>query len=56
MSVIDYEPQCWRCRRVLGGSMARPWNVKCRRCKALNYSKPEWMELDKRDEAPILND
>lgn len=36
----DYEPRCWRCKRVLAGFMSRPWEKRCERCKADNASEP----------------
>ena len=34
--VTDHQPQCWKCGRVLGRYVSRPWSIKCRRCKATN--------------------
>ena len=32
----DYKPRCWRCNRVLAIRLSRPWEMRCRRCKAVN--------------------
>jgi hypothetical protein len=37
--IVDVGPRCWRCNRKLGERLARPWEVKCTRCKATN-SRP----------------
>jgi phage FluMu protein Com len=42
--VVDENPRCWRCKVVLAPRLTRPWDVKCRNCKANNGSKPEWMK------------
>lgn len=34
--VTDYRPRCWKCGRVLGRYISRPWSIRCRRCKATN--------------------
>lgn len=39
--VIDERPHCWRCDRALCEYAARPWSIRCRRCKAQNKSKDE---------------
>lgn len=39
--VIDYEPRCWRCGRLLIEYAARPWKSTCGRCKATNASAPD---------------
>lgn len=36
MPVVDRQPRCWRCNKKLAESVARPWEIKCRRCKATN--------------------
>ena len=36
----DQRPRCWRCGRVLARRLTRPWDLRCRRCKADN-SGPE---------------
>jgi phage FluMu protein Com len=45
--MTDNEPRCWRCDRMLAESVTRPWRIKCKRCNAVNNSKP----LDKDVEA-----
>ena len=52
--MIDYEPRCWRCARVLAYHVCRPWAIQCSRCRARNGSPPsaagpsleqaEWLE------------
>ena len=37
--IVDREPRCWRCRKKLAESLARPWEIRCVRCKAKN-AKP----------------
>ena len=32
----DYKPRCWRCNRVLAARLSRPWEMRCKRCKAVN--------------------
>ena len=32
----DFKPRCWRCNRVLAIRLSRPWEMRCRRCKAAN--------------------
>ena len=34
--VIDREPRCWRCHKMLANYLTRPWDVSCVRCKAKN--------------------
>lgn len=29
-------PRCWRCDKKLAESVARPWEIRCVRCKAKN--------------------
>ena len=36
--VTDYEPRCWKCGRMLGKYISRPWSIRCRRCKANNQA------------------
>lgn len=38
LPAIDAKPRCWRCKRVLAVSVARPWEIQCGRCKAKNAS------------------
>lgn len=33
---VDERPRCWRCDRLLAETVARPWRIKCSRCKASN--------------------
>ena len=37
--IIDHAPCCWRCGRTLAEMLARPWQLKCRRCKAPNKAE-----------------
>ena len=32
----DEEPRCWKCNRLLAETVTRPWQIRCRRCKAVN--------------------
>jgi len=42
--IIDQQPRCWRCGRMIAWLAARPWRISCGRCKALNSSEPEVAE------------
>jgi len=35
---VDYGPRCWKCNKKLAESVARPWVIRCVRCKARNAS------------------
>ena len=35
-SVTDNKPRCWKCNRVLGEYLTRPWSRRCQRCKSPN--------------------
>lgn len=37
-AVVDREPRCWKCNKKLAESVARPWVIRCVRCKARNAS------------------
>lgn len=39
--VIDQKPRCWKCDRVLMAYAARPWCIRCKRCKMVNKSREE---------------
>ena len=32
--LVDELPRCWRCGKLLGERLTRPWVVRCPRCKA----------------------
>jgi phage FluMu protein Com len=36
VTVLDRGPRCWRCGRKLAEVVARPWVIRCSRCKAQN--------------------
>lgn len=38
--IIDQQPRCWRCGRMVAWFVARPWRVSCGRCRAVNGSEP----------------
>jgi phage FluMu protein Com len=40
-AIVDQEPRCWRCNRLLAYFLARPWRLKCERCNAVNGNAPE---------------
>lgn len=33
-AVMDKEPRCWRCNRIVALFVTRPWAIRCSRCKA----------------------
>lgn len=39
--VVDRPPKCPSCGRPVGEYMARPWSVRCRKCKTQAKSAPE---------------
>lgn len=38
VTIIDTAPRCWKCGRVLMAYAARPWSVRCKRCRSENKS------------------
>lgn len=40
-TIVDCEPECWRCGRKLAVKVGRPWVMKCLRCKAMNQNPRE---------------
>ncbi len=40
-AVVDREPRCWKCKKKLAESVARPWEITCWRCKARNAREVE---------------
>ena len=36
--VIDHYPRCHKCKQVILGSAARPWQQKCSHCGTVNLS------------------
>ena len=45
----DQRPRCWRCGRVLGKLLTRPWEMRCLRCKASNSSPTDAVRLSEAD-------
>lgn len=41
--IIDERPPCWQCKRALFGFAARPWEIKCQRCNAINARPLEYV-------------
>lgn len=39
-TVLDQDVRCWRCGKLLIEMAARPWRVRCARCKEANVSPP----------------
>lgn len=39
-TIVDHGVRCWRCGRLLIELCARPWRVRCSRCKEPNASPP----------------
>ncbi len=39
-ATIDREPRCWKCGRRLAEYIARPWSMRCQKCKTPNASAP----------------
>ena len=39
--LVDREPRCWRCNKMLANSLTRPWDIDCVRCKAKNVREVE---------------
>lgn len=39
LTVVDQQIRCWRCGRLLIDFAARPWRIRCARCKADNRSE-----------------
>lgn len=40
-TIVDCEPRCWRCEKLLAVKMGRPWVIVCQRCKARNCNPLE---------------
>ncbi len=40
--VTDVDVRCWRCNRLLGALLTRPYSLRCR-CGAQNSSPPDWV-------------
>ena len=36
--VIDHYPRCRKCKQIILGSAARPWQQKCSHCGLVNLS------------------
>lgn len=34
-TTVDEEPRCPYCRKMLAYKAARPWEIKCNRCKVV---------------------
>ena len=48
--VTDIYPRCWRCNKLLGEELTRPWRIECQRCHAMHNSQP--IERIKPDTSP----
>lgn len=39
--LMDLNPRCWQCKKLLAVRLAHPWEVNCPRCGARNCNMPE---------------
>lgn len=37
--LVDNKPTCWHCGRTLFEYAARPWSLRCKKCRAQNKSQ-----------------